>query len=74
MKEVVKWGGKVTPVIHIAMGVSMDRIAAHFVAIVLKKNNVTISMLPVPTDVIVAIEEVNVHKCAVIIHMEQNVR
>lgn len=40
----------------------MDRIAAHFVAIVLKKNNVTISMLPVPTDVIVAIEEVNVHK------------
>lgn len=40
----------------------MERIAAHFVATVLTKNNVTISVVSVPTDVMTATKEVIVHK------------
>lgn len=49
------------------MGDNSDRIADLFVATVMTKNNVTTSMVPVPTGVMTAIKEVIVHKVMIML-------
>lgn len=73
VKEGVKSDGKAKDALWNVTEADLDKIAVTFVGIVLTKNNVIISMVPVRTDVTVAIEELIVNKFAIIIHMDHNV-
>lgn len=72
--EGAKLGGKATVAIQNATRVCSDRIAATYVATVLKTGNVTTSMAPVLMGVMKAIKEVTVHKFAITIHMDRIVQ